>query len=321
MLTTVTLIFDESGFVSNAHLYESLFHLPPSMHMRSAASSLRIRGQTQQKLLYKSCLTSCQRDPHKAGQDEINQCLELLMNGQSRLHPSSQNLALVALHAGIPVNEQMKVFESTPPGMRKVVIATNLAEASITIEGIHFVIDCGYVKIRTFNAIFGMSTLSIVPISQASAIQRAGRAGRTSNGICYLHSNLTQPILQLKSLGIDNMMKLHWLSPPPSSNITRALDRLMKADILENSGNLTWKGQRVAEFPLDVILNIVAMSTVQNIFVTSQNDFPRLVEVEHRKFIAEEGDHLTLLNDQKHGANLMQYHFKHCLVQYQFVHN
>ncbi|TFY65846.1 hypothetical protein EVG20_g5242 [Dentipellis fragilis] len=264
------------------------------------------------------------------GQDEINQCLELLMDAQSRVPSSLQGLAPIALHAGLSINEQMKVFEPTTPGIRKVVIATNIAEASITIEGIHFVIDCGYVKMHTFNAAFGMSILAIVPTSQASAIQRAGRAGRTSLGICYrlypattfatlaqvsapqiVHTDLTQPILGLKSLGIDNLMKLHWLSLPPSSNISQALDTLMKAGILDESGGLTSKGQKIAEFPLDMvmtsmlinseefgcgeeILNIVAMSN--NIFVMPQNDSKTLAELEHRKFIAEEGDHLTLLN-------------------------
>lgn len=109
---------------------------------------------------------------------------------------------MLPLHAGLSTADQLAIFHPSSPGSRKVVVATNIAEASVTIDGVKWVIDCGFVKvrtndrnlalaykrgpqIRTFNPKTSLSTLLTTPISRASAIQRAGRAGRTSPGACY----------------------------------------------------------------------------------------------------------------------------------------
>ncbi|KAI0273863.1 P-loop containing nucleoside triphosphate hydrolase protein [Gloeopeniophorella convolvens] len=250
--------------------------------------------------------------------EEIDTFLEELMEEISR--PSSNNIRLrpMALHSGLNTAEQMQIFEPSPPGSRKVVVATNIAEASITIEGVKFVVDCGFVKIRMYDSSAGFSSLKIVPISQASAIQRAGRAGRTSDGLCYrLYSltaynalphvgmpeisrtELSSAILQLKALGIDNLMKLQWLTIPPSELIAQSLSFLTIDGVIDEDGRLTSLGRKVAEIPLDIraacmlfksegfkcgeeILTIIAMTAVQDVFVIPSGSAGAVAELERR---------------------------------------
>ncbi|KAH9079259.1 DEAH box polypeptide 35 [Lactarius deliciosus] len=245
-------------------------------------------------------------------------CLRRLPDKRPYLRP-------VALHSGLSMAEQMQVFEPTPPDSRKVVVATNIAEASITIEGVKFVVDCGFVKIRTFDGSIGLSSLKVVPVSQASAIQRTGRAGRTSEGLCYRlypfstynqlstvaipeisRTELSSAILQLKALGIDNFMKLQWLTIPPSDAIAQSFSSLVIHSIIDDDGRMTSLGSKVAEIPLDVkaacvllnshhfrcgeeILTILAMTAVQDVFIIPSGAAGALAELERRKFTAEEG--------------------------------
>merc|ERR1719230_1940177 len=94
-------------------------------------------------------------------------------------------LIILPVYSALPSEMQTKIFEPAPPGARKVVIATNIAEASLTIDGIYYVVDPGFVKQKAYNPKVGMDSLVVVPISQASARQRSGRAGRTGPGKCY----------------------------------------------------------------------------------------------------------------------------------------
>ncbi|EED81955.1 predicted protein [Postia placenta Mad-698-R] len=283
------------------------------------------------------------------GREEIDRCLEELAemlptyapilpwpevdtNCIHRLPRTATRLKLLALHAGLSTDEQLAVFEPAERGSRKVIISTNIAEASVTIDGIKFVVDSGFVKIRTYNPTTSLSSLVTVPVSQASATQRAGRAGRTSSGICYrlypehafdklprttapeiTRTDLTTPILQLKSLGIDDLMKFEWVSAPPAESALRALEGLHAAGMIGEDGRLTVTGEKVAECPVEVniarmlfqskeykcgeeILTIAAMTTVQDVFIIPDGAAGALAELERRKFTAEEGDHLTLLN-------------------------
>ncbi|KAI0371843.1 pre-mRNA splicing factor [Pilatotrama ljubarskyi] len=278
-----------------------------------------------------------------SGRDEIDRCLELLSELLPTLPRGAKRLVLLALHAGLSTDEQLRVFEPAERGTRKVIVATNIAEASVTIEGIKYVVDSGFVKacpcstnrsfsIRTYNPSTAMSSLTTTPISQASATQRAGRAGRTAPGICYrlyterafeqlrpttppeiTRTDLTTPILQLKSLGIDDLMKFEWVSSPPAESVLRALEGLVHAGMIGDDGRLTVIGEKVAECPVEVnvarmlfaskeykcgeeILTIAAMTTIQDVFVIPEGAAGALAELERRKFTAEEGDHLTLLN-------------------------
>lgn len=177
------------------------------------------------------------------------------------------------LHAGLTSEEQMSIFEPTPPRTRKVVIATNIAEASVTIDGIRYVVDCGFVKMRVFNPLTDMDVLRIVPTSRASANQRAGRAGRTSTGKCIrlypesasallpastppeiCRSDVALFVLQLKALGIDNIVRFDFMTPPPSRMLDRALEYLFSLGAIDDAGQLTRSlGMRMAEVRVVVV--------------------------------------------------------------------
>lgn len=130
---------------------------------------------------------------------------------------------------------QAKIFQRSPEGLRKCVVATNIAETSLTVDGIIFVIDSGYCKLKVYNPRIGMDALQIYPISQANAGQRSGRAGRTGPGIAYRlytrrqyqdellsatvpeiqRTNLANTVLLLKSLGVRDLLQFHFMDPPP----------------------------------------------------------------------------------------------------------
>ncbi|KAJ7074423.1 P-loop containing nucleoside triphosphate hydrolase protein [Mycena amicta] len=252
------------------------------------------------------------------GRDDIMRCIEelseLLPTFVIRLPRSATRLVPLALHAGLSTDEQLHVFEPAQRGTRKAIIATNIAE------------------IRIYNPTTALASLATVPTSLASATQRAGRAGRTSPGVCYrlypksvldslllstppeiTRTDMTTPILQLKSLGIDDLMKFEWVSAPPAESVLRALEGLVAAGMIGTDGRLTVMGEQVAECPVEVgiarmlfnskeqtcgeeILTIAAMTAVQDVFIIPEGAPGALAELERRKFTAEEGDHLTLLN-------------------------
>ncbi|EKM82923.1 hypothetical protein AGABI1DRAFT_118329 [Agaricus bisporus var. burnettii JB137-S8] len=277
------------------------------------------------------------------GREDIERCLEELSEMLPTLPRTASRLLPLALHAGLTTEEQLRVFEPSERGSRKLIVSTNIAEASVTIEGIKYVIDSGFVKIRVYNPTTALASLLTVPTSVASATQRAGRAGRTSPGICYrlypesalgsmpfstppeiTRTDMTTPILQMKSLGIDDLMKFEWVSSPPAETVLRALEGLHAAGMIDDSGRLTHMGEQVAECPVDVaiarmlfkskelkcgeeILTIASMTAVQDVFIIPEGAPGALAELERRKFTAEEGDHLTLLNAYnafvKHGKS------------------
>ena len=197
------------------------------------------------------------------------------------LPKAAPKLLPLPLHATMPPEEQQLIFEAPPRDTRKVIFATNIAEASVTIDGIKYVVDSGFVKLKTYNPRTCMDVLTVTPCSLASANQRAGRAGRTSAGKCYrlypssylptnnpsspmpittppelTRSDISLYLLQLKALGIDNLAKFDFMSPPPSEMMIRALEFLfcLKA-IDEEEGRLTRPmGAQMAEVPLDPMM-------------------------------------------------------------------
>lgn len=119
------------------------------------------------------------------GQEEIETCQEVLQDRVKRLGSKLKELLILPVYANLPSDMQAKIFEPTPPNARKVILATNIAETSLTIDNIIYVIDPGFAKQNNFNSRTGMESLLVVPISKASANQRAGRAGRTAPGKCF----------------------------------------------------------------------------------------------------------------------------------------
>ncbi|XP_036041718.1 probable ATP-dependent RNA helicase DHX35 isoform X3 [Onychomys torridus] len=268
------------------------------------------------------------------GQEEVETVVSMLIEQARALARTGmkKHLRVLPMYAGLPSFEQMKVFERVSHSVRKVVVATNVAETSITISGIVYVIDCGFMKLRAYNPRTAIECLVVVPVSQASANQRAGRGGRNRSGKCYRlytedafdqlpqstvpemqRSNLAPVILQLKALGIDNVLRFHFMSPPPAQSMVQALELLYALGGLDKDCRLTEPlGMRIAEFPLNPmfakmllesgnfgcsqeVLSIAAMMQIQNVFVFPSNQKSQATRV-HRKFAVEEGDHLTMLN-------------------------
>lgn len=239
------------------------------------------------------------------------------------------------LYAQLPQAKQLAVFKPTPQNVRKVILSTNIAETSITIKGIKYVIDSGVVKQKTFNPSNRVESLKVTKISQAQAWQRTGRAGRESEGTCYrvypiaefnkmprmnlpeiLRSNLGATVLQLLALGID-CATFDFMDKPSTElveNAFRLLHDVKAIDGLETR-ELTESGQKMAKFPLEPrlsralmasvelgcvedVLTIVALLSTDNIFVHSTEQIDKVVTA-HRKFYSSHGDLITLLNVYK----------------------
>ena len=267
------------------------------------------------------------------GREEIDAVLEIIADRATSLHPRAQSILALPLYAGLTSEQQLYVFEPTPENTRKVIVSTNIAEASVTIDGIVYVVDCGYVKLRAFNPKTGIETLTATPVSKASATQRAGRAGRTKSGKCYRlytqsayenlpeatvpeiqRSNLAPIILQLKALGIDNVLRFDFITPPPAELIIRALELLYSLDAIDDYAKLTRPlGIRMAELSVEPmmaktllsapnmgclpeILSIAAMTSLQGAVWFNLGGEKKATDTARRKFAVEEGDHLTLLN-------------------------
>jgi len=267
------------------------------------------------------------------GREEIDTALQMITDRAATLHPRAQTILLLPLYAGLTSEQQLYVFEPAPENTRKVIVSTNIAEASVTIDGIVYVIDCGFVKLRTFNPKTGIETLTVTPVSKASAMQRAGRAGRTKPGKCYRlytqsayesmseatipeiqRSNLAPIILQLKALGIDNVLRFDFLTPPPAELIICSLELLYSLGAVDDYAKLTRPlGVRMAELSvepmmakvllsaptmgcLSEILSIAAMTSLQGAVWFHHDGEKKATETSRRKFAVEEGDHLTLLN-------------------------
>nr|XP_022918473.1 ATP-dependent RNA helicase DHX8 [Onthophagus taurus] len=265
------------------------------------------------------------------GQEEIDTACEILYERMKSLGPDVPELIILPVYSALPSEMQTRIFEPAPPGSRKVVIATNIAETSLTIDGIYYVVDPGFVKQKVYNSKTGMDSLVVTPISQAQAKQRAGRAGRTGPGKCYRlyterayrdemlptpvpeiqRTNLATTVLQLKTMGINDLLHFDFMDAPPVESLIMALEQLHSLSALDDEGLLTRLGRRMAEFPLepnlskmlimsvalqcsDEILTIVSMLSVQNVFYRPK-DKQAIADQKKAKFNQPEGDHLTLL--------------------------
>ncbi|XP_008453258.1 pre-mRNA-splicing factor ATP-dependent RNA helicase DEAH1 [Cucumis melo] len=209
------------------------------------------------------------------GQEEIEAAEEIMKHRTRGLGTKIAELIICPIYANLPTELQAKIFEPTPVGARKVVLATNIAETSLTIDGIKYVIDPGFSKIKSYNPRTGMEALQVSPISKASANQRAGRSGRTGPGMCFRlytaysyynemedntvpeiqRTNLANVVLTLKSLGIHDLVNFDFMDQPPSEALLKALELLYALGALNKLGELTKLGRRMAEFPLDPMLS------------------------------------------------------------------
>lgn len=265
------------------------------------------------------------------GQEEIENACEILYERKKALGSTVPELIILPVYSALPSEIQTRIFDPAPPGARKVVIATNIAETSLTIDGIYYVVDPGFVKVNMYNPKVGMDSLVVVPISAAAARQRSGRAGRTGPGKCFRlyteaafknemlpttppeiqRTNLAMTVLTLKAMGINDLLGFDFMDPPPVQALVTALQQLYNLSALDDEGLLTAVGRKMAEFPLepmlskmliasvqagcsDEILTIVAMLSVGNVFYRPR-DKQALADQRRAKFQQPEGDHLTLL--------------------------
>jgi pre-mRNA-splicing factor ATP-dependent RNA helicase DHX16 len=204
------------------------------------------------------------------GQEEIESALQNLEETRKKLGNRVKELVVLPLYSALPPEEQSLIFNKTPPGVRKVILATNIAETSLTIDGIVYVIDTGFSKENQYNNTTKMESLSIVPISRASANQRAGRAGRTGPGKCFrlftahafnndlsetsepeiLRVNLCPTILLLKSIGVNDLLNFPFMTPPAPESIASSLETLYCLGALDSKGSITKVGRSLAELPI-----------------------------------------------------------------------
>ncbi|KAI9789082.1 MAG: Cyclin-dependent kinase catalytic subunit [Candelina submexicana] len=268
------------------------------------------------------------------GQEEIEAAEQNLSETARKLGSKVPEMVICPIYANLPSELQSKIFEPTPLGARKVVLATNIAETSLTIDGIVYVIDPGFVKENVYNPRTGMESLVVTPCSRASANQRSGRAGRVGPGKCFRlytkwafyneleenttpeiqRTNLNSVVLLLKSLGINDLIEFDFMDPPPAETLIRALEQLYALGALNDRGELTKIGRQMAEFPTDPmlakailaadkhgcveeVLSIISMlGEASALFYRPKDKKIHADSARARFTIKEGGDHFSLLN-------------------------
>ncbi|KAL8423551.1 hypothetical protein RB596_003675 [Gaeumannomyces avenae] len=265
------------------------------------------------------------------GQEDIEVTCELIRERLDALNDPPK-LSILPIYSQMPADLQAKIFDRAAPGVRKCIVATNIAETSLTVDGIMYVVDAGYSKLKVYNPKMGMDTLQITPISQANSSQRSGRAGRTGPGKAFRlytekafkdelyiqtipeiqRTNLSNTILLIKSLGVKDMLDFHFMDPPPQDTMTTSLFDLWALGALDNLGELTDMGRKMNFFPMDPSLakllimaeeygcteemvTIVSMLSVPNVFYRPK-ERQEESDAAREKFFVPESDHLTYLH-------------------------
>jgi pre-mRNA-splicing factor ATP-dependent RNA helicase DHX15/PRP43 len=275
------------------------------------------------------------------GEEEIEDaCRKINLEAQDLSREGGAGpLVVYPLYGTLPPAQQQKIFNPAPPPStpggrpgRKVIVSTNIAETSLTIDGIVYVVDPGFSKQKVYNPRIRVESLLVSPISKASAQQRAGRAGRTRPGKCFrlyteaafkkelidqtypeiLRSNLASTVLELKKLGVDDLVHFDLMDPPAPETLMRALEELNYLACLDDEGELTTLGSLASQFPLDPalavmlitspefycsneMLSLTALLSVPQVFVRPANNRKRADEMKDL-FAHPKGDHLTMLN-------------------------
>lgn len=263
------------------------------------------------------------------GQEDIEMTCLLLAERISKME-NIPPMQILPIYSQLPSDAQAKIFEKSD--RRKCIVATNIAETSLTLDGVKYVVDTGFCKLKVYNPRIGMDALQITPISRANADQRSGRAGRTGPGKAFrlykgsayrdeLHknnipeiqrTNLANVVLLLKSLNIKDLLSFDFMDPPPEETILNAMYQLWILGALDNKGNLTELGKKMSEFPLDPSLSkilitaqkygctkealtIVSMLSVPSIFYRPK-EREQESDAAREKLFVPESDHLTLYN-------------------------
>ncbi|NXA35390.1 DHX40 helicase, partial [Eudromia elegans] len=268
------------------------------------------------------------------GQIEIEKACDLLFQKAESIDyryevqdSSIEGLLILPLYGSMSTDQQKRIFLPAPTGIRKCVVSTNIAATSLTIEGVRYVVDSGFVKQLNHNPRVGLDILEVVPISKSEATQRAGRAGRTSSGKSYrLYSrefweqcmpdhtvpeikrtSLTAVILTLKCLAVHDVIRFPYLDCPEERLILEALKQLYQCDAIDRRGHVTRLGEFLVQFPLppnltcavikaasldceNLLLPIAAMLSVENVFIRpGEPQKQKEAELRHQELSSQVG--------------------------------
>nr|XP_033778035.1 ATP-dependent RNA helicase DHX33 isoform X2 [Geotrypetes seraphini] len=276
------------------------------------------------------------------GQEEIEAMTKTCRDIAKHLPDGQPQMMVMPLYASLPPSQQLRVFQGTPKGCRKVILSTNIGETSITITGIKYVIDTGMVKAKKYSPESSLEVLAVQRVSKAQAWQRTGRAGREDSGVCYRlytedefekfdkmtipeiqRCNLASVMLQLLALKIPNVLTFDFMSKPSPDTIQAAIEQLHLLGAIERKEDqiiLTPLGRKMAAFPLEPrfsktillspkfhcteeILSIISLLSVDSVLYNPPSKRDEIQAV-RKKFISSEGDHITLLNIYRAFKNL-----------------
>ncbi|KAL4468705.1 hypothetical protein ABPG74_005208 [Tetrahymena malaccensis] len=267
------------------------------------------------------------------GQEDIEDMQQMLEEKIELFPKEAKKLNICTLYAALPSHLQLLAFEKSQEGERKVVLSTNIAETSVTIDGIKYVVDPGLVKTRKYNPNKLIEMLLVVPVSKSSAMQRAGRAGRQSAGKCFrlytkythdtlaefmlpeiLRSNLSTVILQMKAIGIKDVKGFQFIDRPHEDQFIESIENLQQMNALDANENITLHGKEMAELPLEpiyahfmlvafatnpnsisVVLSAISLMQVENLFFIPKGAKISLLDVLLR-FQLGNSDQLTKVN-------------------------
>ncbi len=261
------------------------------------------------------------------GEQQIKTCIAQIQGSRS-----GRRLQVLPLYGRLAKEEQDQVFLPPPGGTRKIVVATNIAETSITIDGIRWVIDSGLAKINYYNPKTFTASLVETPISRASCNQRKGRAGRTAPGVCYrlysrksyqarplytteeiYRTDLSEVVLRMSELGIYDFETFDFLSPPDLKDVRGAIETLTYLDAINDDRSLSTVGAMMARFPMlprqsriivEAIMKypqVIGESIVAASFLSANSPFllPQGEEIEarnrHHRFRSDQGDFVSYL--------------------------
>ena len=325
--------FTGSGYVSVCHIEGRQYPVQTIYSTKPVADFVDAALRTVFQIHYKEPLPG-DILVFLTGQETVESLEELVKEYALNLGPELPKLLVLPLFAALPQAAQQRVFQPTPNRTRKVILATNIAETSVTVAGVRFVVDCGKSKIKQFRTRLGLDSLLVKPISQSAATQRKGRAGREAPGKCYrlyteadfcalaeantpeiLRCDLSQAILTMKARGVIDIVSFPFLDRPPREALEKALMQLFQLRALTESGYISELGLQIAKLPLAAPLgrvllaaadpamdclaeaiDIISCLSVENVFLnlTSEESKER-AEIARRALFRREGDHLTLL--------------------------
>ena len=242
------------------------------------------------------------------GQEDIEDLHELLKSKKEDIItqiPNGSNIEfkVLPLFGSLPSNQQLKIFRPLKnkygKTIRKIILATNIAETSLTIKNIKYIIDSGFFKMRKFFPKLNIDTLKVTKISKNSALQRAGRAGRESAGICYrlytqeeyknfveqtepeiLRINLRNISLQLFSIGYTNFEEINFIDKPPMDNFNNAFEDLISYGALDKENkHITPLGKKMAILPMDPIYSLILINALNNQYRDVFEDIVSIISV------------------------------------------